>query len=88
MTGAAALLDAMGATVARAALMRCCGCARWADAMVATRPFVSDAALHGAALRRWSEATTAEILEALGHHPEIGADLEPLRERLAATANW
>lgn len=84
----AALLDRLSVADAHAALLRCCGCVRWATDMVAARPFGADAAVHAAADRLWATATTDEVLEALGHHPEIGADLERLRERFAATATW
>lgn len=86
--GAAALLDAMDAALARAALQRCCGCARWADDMVRARPFHGDEQLHAAAELLWSLATPEEVLEALAHHPAIGADVEVLRQNFASTASW
>lgn len=86
--GAAAVLDAMDAAFARAALQRCCGCARWADDMVRARPFHSDEQLHAAAELLWSLATPEEVLEALVHHPAIGADVEVLRQKFASTASW
>lgn len=86
--GAAAILDAMGADEARAALLRCCGCSRWADDMVRARPFADDEKLYGAAEVLWSLATPQEVTEALTHHPAIGADLDALRERFAPTAAW
>lgn len=70
------------------ALTRCCGCARWVRDMVAARPFASDDAVHAAADRLWGSATPSEVLEALTHHPEIGADLASLRARFASTAGW
>lgn len=30
----------------------------------------------------------ADLLEAFSHHPQIGADLESLRKKFAATATW
>lgn len=86
--GAAAILDALPEPRAREALLRCCGCARWVDDMLAARPFDDDEVLFAEAARLWASATPAEILEALGHHPEIGADLDRLRERFASTATW
>lgn len=86
--GAAALLDAMEAAEARAALQRCCGCARWADDMARARPFHSDEQLHAAAELLWSIATPEEVEEALAHHPAIGADLDVLRQKLSSTADW
>jgi 2-oxo-4-hydroxy-4-carboxy-5-ureidoimidazoline decarboxylase len=88
VSGAAARLDAMPEPWAREALMRCCGCRRWVEDMLAARPFGDDEAVTAAAARLWADAGPDEVLEALGHHPEIGADLGRLRERFANTAGW
>ena len=88
MTSAAEKLDAMSDGDAVAALMRCCGSTRWARAMAARRPFDSDAALYTAADELWADATRDDVLEAFTHHPRIGASLDALREKFAATATW
>jgi len=72
----------------RAALTRCCGSTRWVDGMLARRPFASDAAVFEAADEVWAEVGRDDVLEALTHHPEIGANLDALREKYASTAGW
>ncbi len=83
---AAAALDAMSEAEALGALGRCCGARRWAEGMVARRPFGTDAALFAAADAVWATMERADILEAFSHHPRIGADVEKLREKFARTA--
>ncbi len=81
-------LNAMDPTAAAEALLRCCGSARWVKGMTAERPFDSVEQLHAAADRHWADASRADILEAFGHHPRIGADIEQLRKKFASTAQW
>jgi 2-oxo-4-hydroxy-4-carboxy-5-ureidoimidazoline decarboxylase len=84
---ASAKLNAMSGAEAEAALTRCCGAARWVAGMLARRPFASDEALHAAADEVWAQMERADILEAFGHHPRIGADLDALRRKFSATAS-
>jgi allantoicase len=72
---------------AREALSRCCGATRWVDAMLAARPFDSARALLQAATDAWRPLQARDYLEAFSHHPEIGADLNDLRSKLARTAD-
>jgi 2-oxo-4-hydroxy-4-carboxy-5-ureidoimidazoline decarboxylase len=72
---------------ARAALQKCCGSSRWADQMVARRPFASEADLLAAADQVWQGLSRADWLEAFAAHPRIG-DLDSLRRRYAGTASW
>ena len=81
-------LNGLPAAEAEAALLRCCGSGRWAQAMTAARPFVSAAHLQGEALRLWWRLDEADWREAFTHHPAIGASLEGLRARFGATADW
>lgn len=69
-------------------LARCCGASRWVEGMLARRPFGSDDALLAAADAVWAEASRDDVLEALSHHPRIGASLDELREKFASTATW
>ncbi len=85
---AAAILDAMSDEEARAALSRCCGAHRWIDGMLARRPFSNDAALFAAAHEIWATMSRDDILEAFAHHPRIGADIDSLRVKFAATKEW
>lgn len=73
---------------ARVALTRCCGSSTWVEGMLARRPFADDDAVFAAAEAVWRGASKEDVLEALTHHPEIGANLDALREKFASTANW
>jgi OHCU decarboxylase len=75
----AGYLNGLSAERARAALARCCGARRWADAMLAARPFGGDAELLAAAERVWWGLGRADWLEAFAAHPRIGGD---------ATTDW
>ncbi|HEU5261917.1 MAG TPA: 2-oxo-4-hydroxy-4-carboxy-5-ureidoimidazoline decarboxylase [Gemmatimonadales bacterium] len=68
----AELLNALPDDDARAALARCCGAVRWVAAMLAARPFKSDAALLEAAERAWWGLGREDWLEAFAQHPRIG----------------
>jgi 2-oxo-4-hydroxy-4-carboxy-5-ureidoimidazoline decarboxylase len=85
---AAATLDTASESDATDMLARCCGSVRWARAMAARRPFESDAALFAAADEEWAKAGRDDILEALAHHPRIGANVDELRQKYASTASW
>lgn len=69
-------------------LFRCCGSSRWARAMADRRPFDDDAALFAIADEEWRCAPRDEVLEALSHHPRIGASMDELRKKYASTASW
>jgi 2-oxo-4-hydroxy-4-carboxy-5-ureidoimidazoline decarboxylase len=85
---AASKLDAASHDEAAAALKRCCGASRWVHGMLARRPFGNDARLHAVADEVWAAMDRDDVLEALSHHPEIGASLDALRERFSSTATW
>lgn len=69
------------------ALSACCGASSWATELAIRRPFADAAALHNAAREVWRGLHEREWLEAFSHHPRIG-DIESLRKKFAATANW
>ena len=79
-------LNALPPSEARLVLQRCCGAARWVEGMLRRRPFPSAAALLQEAEAVWLELAAADFLEAFSHHPEIGASLDELRRKFAATA--
>lgn len=81
-------LNALDVAEARAALLTCCGCVRWADDVAAERPYADLDALMAAADAAWADATEAEVREAISHHPQIGADVSKLRAKFASTADW
>ena len=82
MTGErlAGYLNAQSDERARAALQRCCGARHWVDAMLAARPFASDAALLATAERVWWGLGRADWLEAFAAHPRIGARGEAMTD--------
>lgn len=81
-------LNGAGEDHARDWLERCCGAQRWVRAMVSSRPFASAQALFERAAHVYDELERADYLEAFSHHPEIGANMDELRERFAKTAEW
>lgn len=81
-------LNGLGEADAAAALARCCGAGRWAQSMVAARPFASRAHLYGVAETAWWQLDDADWREAFTHHPRIGSDPAALRRKFAATAGW
>jgi 2-oxo-4-hydroxy-4-carboxy-5-ureidoimidazoline decarboxylase len=70
----------------RRLLLTCCGSTRWADRMLARRPFGSREALLTAARDEWFALDEADWREAFTHHPRIG-DRESLRARFPSTAH-
>jgi 2-oxo-4-hydroxy-4-carboxy-5-ureidoimidazoline decarboxylase len=59
-------------TTARDAMLACCGAKRWAEEMVALRPFSSVQELSESADRAWSTMQEADWMEAFACHPRIG----------------
>src|SRR5262245_39652066 len=80
-------LDALDEAAATAALLRCCGSRRWAEAMARGRPYADEPALLAAAERAFAPLERADWLEAFSHHPRIG-DRASLAARFPATAGW
>jgi 2-oxo-4-hydroxy-4-carboxy-5-ureidoimidazoline decarboxylase len=81
------LLNSLPPDAAWAALLRCCGSRRWADAMTARRPFASADEVFVTADEIWMGLDRADWLEAFAAHPRIG-DLDSLRKKFASTADW
>ena len=81
-------LDALDDENALFALLRCCGSRRWADAMLARRPFGSAHALRMAAREVWAELDRDDYLEAFASHPPIGGGAQADHAALASTRAW
>ena len=79
-------LNSLPEVEAGALLERCCGSARWVQAMLAARPFKSGAELLARADFAWRGLQTRDYLEAFSHHPEIGGGLDELRRKFPSTA--
>ncbi len=69
---------------ARAQLFSCCAAERWADAMLAQRPFASLHTLCEQAESIWQHLAEADYLQAFEAHPKIG-DVSSLRDKYANT---
>jgi allantoicase len=68
------LLNQLPEQEARKVFLDCCGSARWANEMLAQRPFGSAEDLLEAADRICAALAPEDWLEAFGHHPPIGGD--------------
>lgn len=68
-------------------LRRCCGSSEWVEQMLQAVPFASPEQAFCLAEQIADGLTAEDWLEAFAHHPEIG-DLESLRQKFAATADW
>ncbi len=79
-------LNGLSHEAAVAALTRCCGSPRWAEAVAAGRPYGSWEHLGGHADHVWWHLGDGDWLAAFDHHPRIGADVEALRARFATAA--
>lgn len=77
-------LNGLSEPQAREALSRCCGAARWVEAMLAGRPFRDDRAVYHLAERVWWELGPDDWREAFAQHPRIGE--RPQDD--AATRDW
>jgi 2-oxo-4-hydroxy-4-carboxy-5-ureidoimidazoline decarboxylase len=80
-------LNAMSEEEAIDALLRCCGCRRFARELAARRPFSDAAGVHAAADEVYRALDRDELLEAFRAHPRIG-DREALRAKFAGTRAW
>ena len=80
-------LNAWPASQAREELLRCCGCVRWAEGVLASRPFRDRDELLAVAETAWAATDEPDWLEAFSHHPRIGGK-DALREKFAATKDW
>lgn len=64
--------DAMPESQAMQLLRECCGSSRWAEEMLARRPFRSREAALDAADEIWTSLDGDDWREAFAHHPRIG----------------
>jgi OHCU decarboxylase len=80
-------LNRLSADEARAALLACCGSARWADAVAALRPFWDVGQLLNIGGRVWRELSKGDWLEAFRAHPKIG-ERKAERETGAEARAW
>ncbi|KAG5180412.1 putative OHCU decarboxylase [Tribonema minus] len=70
---AMSLLNALPPQRARAELLRCCTCNRWADEVLRHMPFSSESQARNTLDACWAAMGPQEWLEAFSAHPRIGA---------------
>jgi OHCU decarboxylase len=80
-------LNRLPADEARAALLACCGSARWASEVAALRPFWDVGQLLNIGRRVWNELPREDWLEAFRAHPKIG-ESKAERETGAEARAW
>lgn len=80
----ASRLDSLAEPLAIAALLRCCGSRRWAEAMARGRPYDEEPRLLTAAEIAFARLGREDWLEAFSHHPRIG-DRSALAARFPTT---
>ena len=64
--------NALSSASAETVLFDCCGCVRWAAAVVGQRPFADLSTLLESADRHWRNMEREDWLEAFSHHPRLG----------------
>jgi 2-oxo-4-hydroxy-4-carboxy-5-ureidoimidazoline decarboxylase len=72
---------------AKAEFMRCCGSTRWAERMLAGRPYMGEDELFHFSDKIWFDLSREDYLEAFSHHPKIG-DIDSLTKKFASTKQW
>jgi 2-oxo-4-hydroxy-4-carboxy-5-ureidoimidazoline decarboxylase len=73
-------------SVAMETMIACCAARRWAEAMVALRPFSSIVKLRLEADRVWSTMEEADWMQAFASHPRIGEHNAP--HAIPISAAW
>jgi allantoicase len=69
------------------ALLDCCGSKKWAQQMVARRPFAGEAEFFEAADKTWFALARIDWLEAFQHHPQIG-ERRAKAKQSATASRW
>jgi allantoicase len=82
-----ALLNELSDAEAGKALLDCCGSKKWAEEMLALRPFARAEAVFEAADRIWAALDPNDWLEAFLHHPPIG-DSKAAKKQSQAARKW
>lgn len=78
-------LNELSESEARQKLLAVCGSKRWANRMIARRPFANVEAIYAAADADWFGLEQKDWLEAFSHHPRIG-ERNLAQAKFAATA--
>ncbi len=81
------LLNQLDEQNALEALLKCCGSRRWAELMLASRPFKNEDSLDGEVTKTFAKLDRSDWLEAFAAHPKIG-DVDSLRKKYGDTKDW
>jgi OHCU decarboxylase len=65
-------LDSLSTVDAKAELLKCCGCSKWATTLTEARPFATADELTAKAESIWWSLSEQDWLEAFRAHPKIG----------------
>jgi 2-oxo-4-hydroxy-4-carboxy-5-ureidoimidazoline decarboxylase len=68
-------------------LFKCCGSTKWANELATFFPLNNEKEIIKKSDEVWHKCNEQDFLEAFTHHPKIG-DIESLKKKFAATANW
>jgi 2-oxo-4-hydroxy-4-carboxy-5-ureidoimidazoline decarboxylase len=71
----------------RQELEKCCGSSAWVERVMNFFPIEDLVELLEDAEEQWYKCSPEDWKEAFSHHPKIG-DINSLRKKFAATANW
>lgn len=69
-------------------LFRCCSSKRFVNELTVLRPFKTQIDLEEKASTIWNSLKKEDWLEAFSHHPQIGGDLNKLKEKFQSTKSW
>ncbi len=81
------LLNQLDEQNALEALLKCCGSRRWAELMLAARPYKSEDALDAEVTKAFAKLDRSDWLDAFAAHPKIG-DIDSLRKKFGETRDW
>lgn len=85
MTKALELINLVKPRQAESIFKDCCGSAKWASRMTASRPFASESELIDKAANIWNDLEPEDWLEAFSAHPKIGeTKAAPIQQQRSA----
>lgn len=86
MTALHTWLNAVSEVEATQALFTCCAAERWVSSMLVLRPFASSDQVLEHAREVWRSLGEEDVLEAFKGHPQIGGDLDALKNEYGTSS--
>jgi OHCU decarboxylase len=74
--------------LATAEIFKCCSSTTWAKEMIKHRPFKNLSEMDQVNQKIWFSLSENDWLEAFSHHPQIGGNLNALKEKFQSTKTW